>query len=571
MRVKFNQNSIDYLDNNFKNQLRLEDFFDKNNTFLNENKDFYLEIGPGKGNFIIELAKKNLDKNFIVVELNKTIAGYCLKKIDESKLSNIKLLAIDFYKMVEVIKPDFFSGIFLNFSDPWPKKRHEKRRLTSDDFFIAYNKILKLNHCIYFKSDNDDFYEYSYKQAKLFNFEIIYNNINYKDDDNFDAFTEYETKFINKGIKIKRFICKKITEDLKVLSKLEEKYFKEITQLFGPSGSENEVRDYLKNEFNKLGFEIIKDNLGSIFAYKKSNSMNPKKVMICAHMDEVGFYVGNILNNGMIKPLSVGGFNYNSLQAQRVILLNNKNEKINGTIDTTPPHLLGNNNGIVNNDNLLMDFGFDSNKDANEFGVTIGCPIICKGDFEYSYDKKSIISKAIDDRYGIILGLIILHELKNLDLPYDLYVGGTVQEEVGCRGANTATYTIKPDLAIVLDCSPARDSLGRNGQLGILGEGVLIRHFDRSYIANRKLLNMQIDACIKTNSKYQYFDSPGGTDAGVIHKSLDGVLTLTHCICARSIHTSSSIMRISDYIDAKNSLLYLLKNLTSESIEGLNE
>lgn len=571
MRVKYNQSSVDYIDQNFKNQLTLADFSNKNNTFLNEKKEFYLEIGPGKGNFIIQLASKNLDKNFIVVELNKTIAGYCLKKIDESNLTNIKLLAMDFYKMVEVIRPSFFDGIFLNFSDPWLKKRHTKRRLTSDDFFVAYNKILKLNHNIYFKSDNTDFYNFSYEQAKKFDYEIIYNNLDYKEDDNFDSLTEYENKFLNKGINIKRFICKKVRENLIMLNKLEEKYFKEVTQLFGPSGAEEEVREYLKKEFKKMNFETIKDGLGSIFAIKKSKNLNAKKVMICAHMDEVGFYVGNILSNGMIKPIPVGGFNYNSLQAQRVILLNKNNEKLIGVIDTTPPHLLGSSNGQVSADNLLFDFGFSSLEDAKKDNVEIGCPIICKGDFEYTYDKKSIISKAIDDRYGIILGLIILNELKDIDLPFDLYVGGTVQEEVGCRGAGTASTMIKPDLAIVLDCSPARDSLGSNGQLGILGKGVLIRHFDRSFIANKKLLDLQIESCKQTNSNYQYFDSPGGTDAGVIHKNLDGILTLTHCICARSIHTCSTVMRISDYIDARNSILYLIKNLNNEKIEGLSE
>lgn len=352
------------------------------------------------------------------------------------------------------------------------------------------------------------------------------------------------------------------------LTSREEKYFKDLTQLIAPSGCENEVAYYLNKEYKKLGYQIIKDNLGSIFALKKSKNPNAFKVMICGHMDEVGFYVKNILPNGMIKPVIVGGVNFNALLAQRLILINENGEKLYGVIDTTPPHLLKSNNNNLSEDNLLFDFGFSSKEEALSHAVQIGCPIVCEGRFEYTCNNENIIAKAIDDRYGLVLGLEVLNELKDVDLPFDLYVGGTVQEEVGTRGALTSSYLIKPDLAIVLDCSPARDSLGKN-DLGQLGEGVLIRFFDRSMIAFKKLLELQIMSCRKANVKYQYFDSPGGTDAGAIHKNLDGVLTLTHCICARSIHTSSSLMRIDDFIASKESLLELLKMLNESVIKGL--
>ena len=145
MRVKYNQKDIDYLNENNKNKLSFEDFLEKKSSFFDSNKELFLEIGPGKGKFIIDLASKNLDKNFLVVELNKTISGVALRKIDESKLSNIKLMCIDFYKLSDSLKEGIFDGIFLNFSDPWPKKRHTKRRLTSPNFLKAYYKALKMN------------------------------------------------------------------------------------------------------------------------------------------------------------------------------------------------------------------------------------------------------------------------------------------------------------------------------------------------------------------------------------------------------------------------------------------
>lgn len=205
MRTKFKKWAVDYLKES-------KNIFDINDEGLIEyitSKKTYLEIGPGKGKFIIDLASKNPDVNFLVVEINQTIAGICLKNIDDSNLTNVKLIADDFYKLTEILPQKIFEGIFLNFSDPWPKKRHEKRRLTSPLFLINYAKILKDDNFIYFKTDNDGFYDYSKEMFLKYNFEIVYDNIDYKEDDEFDAYTEFENKYINEGIKIKKMIIKK--------------------------------------------------------------------------------------------------------------------------------------------------------------------------------------------------------------------------------------------------------------------------------------------------------------------------------------------------------------------------
>ena len=350
-----------------------------------------------------------------------------------------------------------------------------------------------------------------------------------------------------------------------MLSEREEKYFKELTQLIAPSGCENNVAYYLKNEFQNLGLEIVTDNIGSIFGVKKSKNPNAKKVMIVAHMDEVGFYIARILPNGLSKCTPIGSHNLLSLQGHRVIALNNEGNEVRGIIDSTPN--MNQNSSIKD---YLFDFGFKSIEDYKKAGLNLGSPLVVEGNFEYSFDKESIISKAIDDRCGIVLELELLNELKDVDLPFDLYVGGSVQQEVGSRGASTCSSLINPDFAIVLDCLMAKDNLCKTGY-GDLGGGVLIQYLDKSMIGFKELLDLQIDACKKTGAKYQYFESTESTDAGIIHKNLNGILTLTHCICARGIHTSSSMMRIDDYLDAKKSLIYLVSNLTNDKIEELKE
>ena len=143
---------------------------------------------------------------------NKTISGIALRKIDESRLSNIKLMCIDFYKLSDSLKEGIFDGIFLNFSDPWPKKRHTKRRLTSPNFLKAYYKVLKMNKYIYLKTDNEGFFDYSLEQFLNAKFKLNYLNRDYKEDFDFDALTEYEEKFLNKGVKIKKMIVERTEE-----------------------------------------------------------------------------------------------------------------------------------------------------------------------------------------------------------------------------------------------------------------------------------------------------------------------------------------------------------------------
>ncbi len=203
MRTKFKKWAVDYL-NESQNIFDIEEK-DKIIEYL-KLKPTFLEIGPGKGKFIIDLAKKFPEYNYLVVEINQTVAGIGLKNIDDQNLTNVKMIADDFYKLVDILPNESFEGIFLNFSDPWPKKRHAKRRLTSDLFLINYGKILKKNHKIYMKTDNDGLYEYSKENFLKYGYELEFDSINYKEEHEFDALTEFESKYLLENIKIKKMI-----------------------------------------------------------------------------------------------------------------------------------------------------------------------------------------------------------------------------------------------------------------------------------------------------------------------------------------------------------------------------
>ena len=176
---------------------------------ISQLEGFQLEIGSGKGEFLLRMANKFPNELFIGIEKNVTCAGISMKKLVENEISNAKLIYRDGGEIVKIIKNKAVKNIFLNFSDPWPKKRHHKRRLTSINFLNEYRRILADSGRIVFKTDNTDLFEYSIEMFKENNFNIISVDNNYDGSDQFDAQTEYEEYFRNEGTPINRLIVSK--------------------------------------------------------------------------------------------------------------------------------------------------------------------------------------------------------------------------------------------------------------------------------------------------------------------------------------------------------------------------
>lgn len=347
--------------------------------------------------------------------------------------------------------------------------------------------------------------------------------------------------------------------------------FKTLTELPGAPGNEHAVRAFMKENLEKYSDEIIQDNLGSIFGVKKGKDSGPK-VMVAGHMDEVGFMVTSITEQGLIRFQTLGGWWSQVLLAQKVQVMTD-NGPVIGVISSIPPHLLeeSQRKKPMETKNMLIDIGADDKEDAEKIGIKPGQQIVPVCSFTPMANKKKILAKAWDNRYGCGLAIELLKELKEEALPNTLYSGATVQEEVGLRGAKTAANLIEPDIFYALDASPANDATGDKDAFGKLGEGALLRIFDRTMVTHHGLREFILDTAETEKIPYQYFVSMGGTDAGSVHVSNVGVPSAVIGVCSRYIHTSSSIIHIDDYAAAKELLIKLVKNTDQTTVDTIKK
>ncbi|WP_373893105.1 M42 family metallopeptidase [Virgibacillus natechei] len=345
--------------------------------------------------------------------------------------------------------------------------------------------------------------------------------------------------------------------------------FKNLTELQGAPGNEHLVRSFMKKELEKYSDEIIQDNLGGVFGVKQGEG---PKVMVAGHMDEVGFMITKITKNGMIRFQPLGGWWNQVLLAQRMQIMTD-NGPIVGVIGSVPPHNLTEEQRKkpMEIKNMLIDIGADDKEDAEKIGIKPGQAIVPITPFTPMANSKKILAKAWDNRYGCGLSIELLKELQNETVANQLFSGATVQEEVGLRGASVAANMIKPDIYYALDASPANDADGDKQAFGQLGKGALLRIFDRSMITHRGMREFVLDTAESNNIPYQYFVSQGGTDAGRVHTSGDGVPSAVVGICSRYIHTSASIIHVDDYAAAKELIVKLVKETDQNTVDQIRK
>ncbi len=330
-----------------------------------------------------------------------------------------------------------------------------------------------------------------------------------------------------------------------------DKFLKEITDLFGPSGFEEEVGAYVEKKLSSY-CGITRDGLGSTFGIKKGSSDSPK-ILIAGHMDEIGFMVAGVTKSGYIKINPLGGWWPHVLLSQRVVIRNRKGELITGVIGSKAPHGMKaeERKKVMEIDDLYVDVGAtEDNEAAEKLGIRVGDPIVPYAEFaKLGPDGKMLLAKAWDNRIGVAVAMEVAEALKDKSHPNTLYAGGTVMEEVGLRGAGTSAFHVNPDVAIAIDVTLAADIPNSpNSEWGEkLGKGPSISVMDGSLLPNPRLVDFVIDIADKKKIPYQLGSLRfGGTDGGAFAKTRGGVPSLTCSIATRYIHSHYGILHRDD-------------------------
>ena len=322
-----------------------------------------------------------------------------------------------------------------------------------------------------------------------------------------------------------------------------KKLLQTLTETFGPSGYEEEVRKIVRSEVEPLADDVRVDALGNLIVRKRptKSTSDPKKVMIAAHMDEIGVIVSHVDENGFVRFSPIGGVFRRYVPGGRVRFLN-------GTQGILGFDRLDNVNELPTLDKVYIDVGATSPKDSP---VKIGD--VAAFDRQYCDLGNRLVAKSLDNRVGVLVAIETLRALKST--PYDLYFVFTTQEEVGVRGATTSAYGVNPDIGIALDVTPSGDTPNSLRMEMALGKGSCIKIQDVSMIADPRVVQWMIRAAEKNKIPYQReVLLIGGTDARAIQLTRAGVPTGCISVPVRYVHSPSEMV---DYSDVQNAVRLL--------------
>ena len=324
---------------------------------------------------------------------------------------------------------------------------------------------------------------------------------------------------------------------------------KNLCSIDGVSGNEDAVREYIIKLIDGH-CEYSVDNLGNIIAFKKGKKRPAKKIMLDAHMDEVGLIATYITDDGLIKFDTIGYIKSESLLSQRVRFGN-----VLGVIGNKPIHLTSadERKKLPKATDLYIDIGCDKKEDTEKL-LRVGDTAV----FSTPFCEKDgrITARALDDRIGCaILINLILSEPE-----YDFYATFTVSEEIGTVGAMCATYTVEPDCAICLETTTASDILGVSGgeRVSIVGEGPAVSFMDKGTLYDRELFDMAMESGLKCQKKTAV---AGGNNSRSIQRSRGGVKTMAISVPCRYIHSSSCHAALCDVEDTLKLCEYMICKL----------
>lgn len=348
---------------------------------------------------------------------------------------------------------------------------------------------------------------------------------------------------------------------------------KELTDAKGIPGNEREPREVMEKYIAPFADNIEYDNLGSLIAEKVGDANGPK-IMVAGHLDEVGFMISKIDDKGFLSFQTVGGWWSQVMLAQRVTIVTRKGDTITGVIGSKPPHILTADarKKAVDVKDMFIDIGASSKEEAMEWGVLPGDMVVPYFEFSVMNNEKLLLAKAWDNRIGCAIAIDVLKGLKDEKHPNIVYGVGTVQEEVGLRGAKTATVKVNPDIGFAVDVGIAGDTPGITAKESTskMGAGPQIVLFDASMVSHKGLRDFVVDTAEENGIPYQFEMIPGGgTDAGSMHISLNGVPALSIGIATRYIHSHAGILHRDDYENTVKLILEVIKKLDRDAVNKI--
>lgn len=324
------------------------------------------------------------------------------------------------------------------------------------------------------------------------------------------------------------------------------------------SGDESAVREIIVSEIKDF-CDYRVDPLGNLICFRKGRKTSDKKVMIAAHMDEVGFIVTGIFPDGTLAFDMVGGVDASVTIGRQVTVGKNR---LHGVVGSTAVHNLSKEQRekFPEMKSLYIDIGAENKEDAEKYILLGDCVYF---DSEFTESRSHIKSKAIDDRAGCAMMIRLIQEQPE----YDTYFVFNVQEEIGLRGSRVSTFSVQPDFAIVLEATTASDIDGVSGNKKVcsLGDGAVVSFMDRSTVYDKELYRLAFDIARENNLPCQTKTMiAGGNDAGAIHVTGKGIRTIAVSVPCRYLHSASCVINPEDF---ENS--YLLVRKLAERIHGL--
>ena len=338
---------------------------------------------------------------------------------------------------------------------------------------------------------------------------------------------------------------------------------RELSDQFGVSGFEGEVRDWIYANIKDRADDIQIDVLGNLMA-----TINPGTdliIMLDAHMDEIGIMVSYLEEGGFLRFAPIGGWDPRILPAQQVVIRSRDGKKYRGVIGASPPHIQTpeEQKQALKVEDLFVDIGVQSKEEILARGIDVGSP----GNLHYPFqllEKGRVMGKALDDRVGCAVLIRCLEYLWASRPDFTLVANFAVSEEVGLRGARTAAHQIRPDLALAIEGTVGADTPGIPAHKcpARLGKGPAISVADNSIIVNPSLVTFTEEVAKTLNIPWQHkLPLFGSTDAGAIHITGKGVLTGIVSVPCRYIHSASSVLDIKDFEHTVSFVIELIRRV----------